>query len=77
MRQRHDGVDGGAHVVRFEAADEGVEAVGGWADAHEEGDFDEDDDEGADAGEGGVLAIRRVKDMRMEDQEGREGRTGI
>jgi hypothetical protein len=38
----HGEVDGGAHVICLEAADEGVEVLGGWADAEEEGDFDED-----------------------------------
>ena len=46
----HDGVDEGAHVIGFEFADEGVEFGGGGADAEEEGDFDEDDYEGGDAG---------------------------
>lgn len=49
MDHTHDGVDGGAHVVRLEAADESVEGFGGWADAQEERDFDEDEDEGRDA----------------------------
>lgn len=48
----HDAVDCGAHVVRFEAADEGVEFGGCWADSEEERDFDEDYDEGADTGIG-------------------------
>ena len=38
----HGEVDGGAHVVCLEAADESVEVLGGRADAEEEGDFDED-----------------------------------
>lgn len=50
LHYRHDGVDGGAHVVCFEAADELVELFGGRADAEEEGDFEEEDDEGADSG---------------------------
>ena len=47
MDEGHDAVDGGAHVVCREAADEGVEVGGGGTDAEEEGDFDEDEDEGA------------------------------
>lgn len=43
----HDEVDGGAHVVGAEFADEGVELRGGRADAEEERDFDEDDNKGA------------------------------
>ncbi len=50
LDERHDAVDSGAHVVGFEAADEGVEAGGGGADAQEEGDFYEEDYEGGDAG---------------------------
>jgi hypothetical protein len=38
----HGEVDGGAHVVCLEAADESVEVLGGRADAEEEWDFDED-----------------------------------
>lgn len=50
LNQAHDSVDRRAHVVRLEASDEGVEGRGGRADAQEEGDFDEDEDEGGDAG---------------------------
>jgi hypothetical protein len=46
----HDEVDGGAHVVCLEAADEGVEVLGCRADAQQQRDFDEDEDEGGDAG---------------------------
>ena len=42
-------VDGGAHVVGLEAADEGVEAGRGRADAQQERDLDEEDDEAGDA----------------------------
>jgi hypothetical protein len=45
----HDEIDGGAHVVCLEAADEGVEVLGCRADAQQERDFDEDEDEGGDA----------------------------
>jgi hypothetical protein len=45
----HDEVDGGAHVVCLEAADEGVEVLRGGADAQQKRDFDEDEDEGGDA----------------------------
>lgn len=43
----HGEIDSGAHVVRTEFANEGIELGGGWADAEEEGYLDEDDDEGA------------------------------
>jgi hypothetical protein len=45
----HDEVDGGAHVICLETADEGVEVLRGRADAEEKWDFDEDEDEGGDA----------------------------
>jgi hypothetical protein len=41
----HYKVDGGAHVVGSEFADEGIEFGRSRADAQEERDFDEDDDE--------------------------------
>lgn len=50
LDEGHDGVDGGAHVVGCEPADEGVEFGGCRADSEEEGDFDEEDDEGGYAG---------------------------
>lgn len=53
MNHTHDGVDGGTHVIRLEAADEAVEGFGGRAYAQEERDFDEDEDEGGDAVEVG------------------------
>ena len=43
LHQAHDTVDASAHVVCREAANEGVEGWGGWADSEEEGDFDEDE----------------------------------
>lgn|SRR5687768_14066017 len=46
----HDGVGGGAHVVRGDLADGIVEFRGGWADAEEKGNFDEEDQEGEDTG---------------------------
>lgn len=48
----HDGVGSGAHVVGGDAADEGVELLGGRADAEEEGDLNEEDDQG-----GGTVAV--------------------
>lgn len=42
LHHAHDGVDGGAHIVGLEAADEGVEFLGRRADAQQERDFDED-----------------------------------
>ena len=45
----HDEVDGSAHVVGLEAADEAIECGGGWADSEEKGDLDEEDYEGGDA----------------------------
>lgn len=49
LHNGHDEVHGGAEVVGLEAADEGVEVGGGRADSEEQRDFDEEDDEGADA----------------------------
>ena len=49
MDDGEDEVDGGAHVVCFEAADEAVEAGGGGTDAEEEWDFDEEDYEAGDS----------------------------
>ena len=49
LDQAHNAIDGGAHVIRLEAADEAVEGFGGRAYAQEERDFDEDEDEGGDA----------------------------
>jgi len=43
----HDAVDGGAHVICAELADEVVELARGRADAEEERHFDEEDYEGA------------------------------
>lgn len=60
----HCGVDGGAHVVGFEAADEGVEFLGGRADAQEEGDFDEDEDEAGDAVRDRSAEMLRVGTMK-------------
>ena len=45
----HDKVDGRAHVVGLEFADEVIEDGGSWANAQEERDLDEDYDEGADS----------------------------
>lgn len=47
LDDRHDEVYAGAHVVCREAAHEGVEFRGRGADAHQKGDLDEDDEEGA------------------------------
>lgn len=63
----HCGVDGGAHVVGFEAADEGVEFLGGRADAQEEGDFDEDEDEAGDAVWGRSAGLLRLGSIRLGD----------
>lgn len=49
LDQRHDTIDCCAHVVRLEAADEGIEPSGGRADAEKERDLDEEDYEGRDA----------------------------
>lgn len=46
----HGQVDGSAHVIRLEAADEAVKLRRGRADAQEKRDLDEEEDEGADAG---------------------------
>ena len=45
LNQGHDTIDSGAHVVRGEAADEGVELCRCRADSQEERDFDENEDQ--------------------------------
>jgi hypothetical protein len=46
LDQGHDAVNGGAHIVGREAADEGIEFGGCRTDAQKERDFDEDEDQG-------------------------------
>lgn len=48
----HDGIGGGAHVIRGDLANGGVELGGGRADAQEEGHLDEEDTEGEAASKG-------------------------
>lgn len=50
LNYAHDGVDGCAHVVGRESADEGIELGRGWADSEKERDLNEEDYEGADPG---------------------------
>lgn len=51
MRDTHDEIDAGAHIVRGETSHEGVEFRGCRTDAEEERDFDEYDEERTRAGE--------------------------
>ena len=46
----HGKVDGGAHVIGLESADEGIKGGGCRTNAQEERDFDKEDDERADTG---------------------------
>jgi hypothetical protein len=49
LNDTHGQVDGGAHVIGLESADEGVKRRRRWADAQEERDFDKEDNERADS----------------------------
>lgn len=45
LNQAHDTIHAGAHVVGCEAADEHIEFLRRWADAEEQGHFDENQDQ--------------------------------
>ena len=49
LNHRHDSVDGGPHVIRGEAPDEGIEFGRGRAYSQEQRDFNKDEDEAGDA----------------------------
>ncbi len=51
LNDAHGKIDSGAHVVRRESAHKGIEFCGCRTDAKKERDFDEDDEEGARAGQ--------------------------
>ena len=50
LNDTHGEVDGGAHVIGLESADEGIKGGGCRTNAQEERDFDKEDDERADTG---------------------------
>ncbi len=51
LNYAHGKIDSGAHIVRRESAHEGIKFRGCRTDAKKERDFDEDDEEGARAGQ--------------------------
>lgn len=84
LHQAHDAVDGRSHVVCAELAYEVVEFGAGWADAEEEGYFDEEDHEGGgsvgrfvlvllllDWSNGGLLLLGGLQAYCTEDDEER------
>lgn len=56
----HDQIDGGAHIVGLESADELIELGRGWAYPEQKGNFDEEEDER------GNTICRQLRDLRRE-----------